>query len=94
MPAGPAFLTLRTGAPLFVVSLWYEGDLPVGRVHGPLPVPSASAGPLDVRVRERTQSIADLLEAGIAEHPADWHMLQKLWLAVKRLQEPSVEPAG
>ena len=26
MPAGPALLALRTGAPLFAVSLWYEGD--------------------------------------------------------------------
>lgn len=94
MPAGPAFLALRTGAPLFVVSLWYDGDLPVGRVHGPVPVPSASAGPLDVRVRQLTQSIADLLQAGIAEHPADWHMLQKLWLADARRPEPSAEPTG
>ncbi|MBB5873035.1 KDO2-lipid IV(A) lauroyltransferase [Allocatelliglobosispora scoriae] len=80
MPAGPAFLAIRTGAPLFVVSLWYDGELPVGRVHGPLTVPAASAGPLDVRVRQVTQMIADELQAGIAEHPADWHMLQKMWL--------------
>jgi len=80
MPAGPAFLAIRTGAPLFVVSLWYEGDLPVGRVHGPLAVPDASSGSLDTRVRQVTQAIADQLETGIAEHPADWHMLQKMWL--------------
>ncbi|HEX6872068.1 MAG TPA: phosphatidylinositol mannoside acyltransferase, partial [Micromonosporaceae bacterium] len=30
MPAGPAMLALRTGAPLFVVSLWYEGNLGCG----------------------------------------------------------------
>jgi KDO2-lipid IV(A) lauroyltransferase len=27
-----------------------------------------------------TQTIADHLAEGIAKHPADWHMLQKLWL--------------
>jgi KDO2-lipid IV(A) lauroyltransferase len=80
MPAGPALLALRTGAPLYVVSLWYEGDFPCGYVGGPLPVPGVDAGTLDVRVRVLTQTIADHLGEGIAKHPTDWHMLQKLWL--------------
>jgi lauroyl/myristoyl acyltransferase len=78
MPAGPALLALRTGAPLFVVSLWYEGPLARGRVDGPLVRPTD--GSLDDRVRVLTQTVADHLGVGIAEHPADWHMLQKLWL--------------
>jgi KDO2-lipid IV(A) lauroyltransferase len=81
MPAGPAMLAIRTGAPLFVVSLWYDGDKPRGRVDGPLPVPDPDSGPLDVRVRELTQKVADLMAVGIAEHPADWHMLQRLWMS-------------
>jgi KDO2-lipid IV(A) lauroyltransferase len=82
MPAGPALLALRTGAPLFVVSLWYEpgSKAGCGYVAGPLEVPGPEAGPLDVRVRLLTQTIADELAEGIAKHPADWHMLQKLWL--------------
>ena len=28
-----------------------------------------------------TQQVADVFGAAIAEHPADWHMLQPLWLA-------------
>jgi phosphatidylinositol dimannoside acyltransferase len=80
MPAGPALLALRTGAPLYVVSLWYEGELGCGYVGGPLSVPGPEAGPLDVRVRALTQTVADHLAEGIAKHPADWHMLQKLWL--------------
>ncbi|MPZ28241.1 MAG: phosphatidylinositol mannoside acyltransferase [Micromonosporaceae bacterium] len=79
MPAGPAILALRTGAPLFVASMWYEPDGPHGHLHGPLEPPPA-AGPMDQRVREFTQQIADQLAAGIAAHPADWHMLQRLWL--------------
>lgn len=78
MPAGPAFLALRTGAPLFTAALWYEPGGPVGRIHGPLPRPAE--GSLDARVRELTQSVADSLAEGIARHPQDWHMLQKLWL--------------
>ncbi|MBX6748834.1 MAG: phosphatidylinositol mannoside acyltransferase [Micromonosporaceae bacterium] len=80
MPAGPAMLALRTGAPLFVASLWYDEDYNArGRLDGPLPIPED--GPLDVRVRALTQQIADLLARGIAEHPRDWHMLQRLWLS-------------
>jgi lauroyl/myristoyl acyltransferase len=82
MPAGPALLALRTGAPLFTVSLWYEdGVRSRGRLDGPLPLPAAEVGSLDARVRALTQTIADHLAAGIAAHPADWHMLQRLWLA-------------
>jgi KDO2-lipid IV(A) lauroyltransferase len=80
MPAGPALLALRTGAPLYVVSLWYEGDFPCGYVAGPLAVPGPDAGALDTRVRTLTQLIADHLAEGIAKHPGDWHMLQRLWL--------------
>jgi KDO2-lipid IV(A) lauroyltransferase len=78
MPAGPAILALRTGAPLFVVSMWYERDAACGTLHGPLPLPTD--GPLDQRVRALTQQVADRLAKGIAAHPTDWHMLQKLWL--------------
>ena len=28
-----------------------------------------------------TQALADAFATGIAEHPEDWHMLQRLWLA-------------
>jgi KDO2-lipid IV(A) lauroyltransferase len=80
MPAGPALLALRTGAPLVVVPLWFEGPLNRGEVIGPLPVPPPDAGPLDERVRLLTQTMADELAAAIARHPADWHMLQKMWL--------------
>lgn len=79
MPPGPALLALRTGAPLFVVEMWYEPDAAHGRLHGPLPLPSA--GSLEERTRVLTQQIADQLAVGIAAHPQDWHMLQRLWLA-------------
>ncbi|HEY8471920.1 MAG TPA: phosphatidylinositol mannoside acyltransferase [Natronosporangium sp.] len=78
MPAGPAILALRTGAPLFVVEMWFEPDAACGKLVGPLPLPTD--GPLDQRVRVLTQQIADGLAAGIAAHPADWHMLQRVWL--------------
>src|SRR5690606_11682399 len=78
MPAGPAMLALRTGAPLFVASLWYDDDYNArGRLEGPLPIPAD--GPLDVRVRTLTQQIADRLAHAIGAHLGDWHRLQRLW---------------
>ncbi|MBV1850342.1 phosphatidylinositol mannoside acyltransferase [Catellatospora tritici] len=87
MPAGPALLALRTGAPLFLVDMWYEPDAPCGRVVGPLPLPDPGA-PLDTRVRLLTQQVADGLARGIAANPADWHMLQKLWLSEPGAADP------
>lgn len=80
MPAGPALLALRTGAPLYVASMWYEPDAACASIEGPLPVPGPEEGTLDRRVRSLTQLIADGLAAGIARHPQDWHMLQRMWL--------------
>jgi KDO2-lipid IV(A) lauroyltransferase len=78
MPAGPALLAIRTGAPLYVANLWFEDAGPRGRLVGPLTAPKE--GTLTERVAALTQLVADEFEKGIAEHPADWHMLQKLWL--------------
>ncbi len=38
-------------------------------------------GRLRDRVARATQSLATSFAERIALHPADWHMLQKLWLA-------------
>jgi KDO2-lipid IV(A) lauroyltransferase len=77
MPPGPALLALRTGAPLYTAEMWFERDTAHARLDGPLPLPEG--GPLDVRVRQLTQRIADGLAVGIARHPEDWHMLQRMW---------------
>ncbi|MFG1952898.1 phosphatidylinositol mannoside acyltransferase [Micromonospora sp. NPDC048830] len=80
MPPGPALLALRTGAPLYVAHMWYEPDAACAALEGPLPLPDPTEGPLDQRARALTQRIADALAAGIARHPEDWHMLQRMWL--------------
>ncbi|CAL9319305.1 phosphatidylinositol mannoside acyltransferase [Streptomyces sp. SudanB182_2057] len=80
MPAGPALLAQHTGALLLPVTLWYD-DSPVmrGRVHPPIEVPGS--GTRAEKTSVVTQALADAFAAGIAEHPEDWHMLQRLWLA-------------
>ncbi|MEV6367486.1 phosphatidylinositol mannoside acyltransferase [Micromonospora musae] len=80
MPAGPALLALRTGAPLYVASMWFEPERACAALTGPIAVPDPEEGPLDQRVRTLTQRVADEFAAGIARHPEDWHMLQRMWL--------------
>ncbi|MYU24576.1 phosphatidylinositol mannoside acyltransferase [Streptomyces sp. SID8352] len=79
MPAGPALLAQQTGAALLPVTLWYD-DSPVmrGRVHPPVGVPGD--GTRRERTAVMTQALADAFATGIADHPEDWHMLQRLWL--------------
>jgi KDO2-lipid IV(A) lauroyltransferase len=71
MPAGPATLALRTGATLMptVASFTEDGwglDFHPPVAHTDLPT--------------MTQGVASLFEREIARSPADWHMLQRLWL--------------
>ncbi|MFE2097607.1 MULTISPECIES: phosphatidylinositol mannoside acyltransferase [unclassified Streptomyces] len=80
MPAGPALLAQQTGAQLMPVTLWYD-DSPVmkGQVHPPIEVPET--GSRAEKTSVMTQALADVFAKGIADHPEDWHMLQRLWLA-------------
>lgn len=80
MPAGPATLALQTGAELLPAVLYYgEDGYPHADIQGPIAAPTE--GERASRVRAMTQAVADALAAGIAAHPGDWHMLQRLWLA-------------
>jgi KDO2-lipid IV(A) lauroyltransferase len=90
IPAGPALLAQQTGALLLPVTLWYD-DSPVmrGRVHPPVEVPET--GTRAEKTSVMAQALADAFATGIADHPEDWHMLQRLWL--KDL-DPARSPAG
>lgn len=79
MPAGPAMLAQHTGALLLPTTLWYD-DTPVmqGLVHPAIEVPAT--GTRAEKALAMTQELANVFEAGITEHPQDWHMLQRLWL--------------
>ncbi|MEW1659847.1 phosphatidylinositol mannoside acyltransferase [Streptomyces sp. NPDC093707] len=94
MPAGPAMLALQTGAMLLPVTLWYD-DSPImrGRVHPEIEVPQT--GTRAEKAAHMTQQLADAFASGIADHPEDWHMLQRLWLAdlEPRGGTPGTEPA-
>jgi KDO2-lipid IV(A) lauroyltransferase len=75
MPAGPARLAAATGAQILLVDNTFTDDGWGLRIHTPLLVHGRED------VAPTTQRIADAFAADIATHPADWHMMQKLWLA-------------
>ncbi len=78
MPGGPALLAAKTGAALLPVSLWFTPRGWGQWIGPPIELPGAR---LTDQVRGGTQALADVFAERIAEHPADWHMLQRLWLA-------------
>ena len=74
LPAGPAKLALATGAALLPIHSFFKPDIAVTKLSPPL---DTSSG--DVTVI--TQALADRFAINIADHPADWHMLQPQWIA-------------
>lgn len=74
MAAGPAVLALATRAPILPTFLWNAEDAAVLEVGPPLPIYP------DDDVAAVTQRLADHYAASIAAHPADWHMLQRVWV--------------
>ncbi|MCP2315957.1 KDO2-lipid IV(A) lauroyltransferase [Nocardia amikacinitolerans] len=76
MPAGAAKLAIETGAALIPVHCWFTVDGDGEEAWG-----LKCEERLDVSggVTAATQQLADRFAANIAEHPADWHMLQPLW---------------
>lgn len=78
MPAGPALLAAQTGAALVPVRPRFVGEGWGISFSPPVELPDGEpAG----RIAAATQAIADRFAEGIAQEPADWHMLQRLWLA-------------
>jgi phosphatidylinositol dimannoside acyltransferase len=74
MPAGSAKLAITTGAALLPIHCWYNGDECQVDIYPELDCSSGDVGVV-------TQALADAFARNIAEHPADWHMLQPQWLA-------------
>ncbi|MFG3052907.1 phosphatidylinositol mannoside acyltransferase [Kitasatospora sp. NPDC048239] len=96
MPAGPAALAQRTGAALMPATLWYDGRVLRARINPEIPVPAE--GDRKEQTQVMVQAMADIWEQGIREHPEDWHMLQRFWLADLPVrgtaQAPAAEPSG
>jgi len=91
--AGPAALAVRTGAALMPVVLWFAGDSWRGYIYPEIPVPPDGTRP--EKVAAMSQQLAAAWQAGIAEHPQDWHMLQKVFVAdLDATRLPPPDPAS
>ena len=78
MPAGPATLSLRTGAPLLAAAVYFA---PRGGHHAVVmpPVPAQREGRLRDDVGRVTQELAHRFEELIRAAPEQWHLLQPNW---------------
>jgi len=77
MPAGPALLAIRTGAPLISAYVSYT---PTG-IHidfTRIELPNKASE--TEQVAALVQNSADLFAEGIAKYPQDWHMMQRIWI--------------
>jgi KDO2-lipid IV(A) lauroyltransferase len=77
-PAGPAALAVDTGAALIAATLYWEDGHNWVRFHPRIELPTE--GERSRRIFRTTQLIADAFEVGVRDRPADWHMLQRLWV--------------
>jgi len=77
MPAGPAILALRTQAPLICVMISYtETGIHIDFEMVPIP----TSGSESEKIAAIVQNSAELFAKGIAAHPPDWHMMQRIWI--------------
>ena len=77
MPAGAALLAIRTGIPLITAFVSYT-NTGIHIEFNSVAIPSA--GTESERVSVVVQECADQFAKGIAKHPQDWHMLQRIWI--------------
>ena len=77
MPAGPALLAIRTKADLLTAYVSYTNT----GIHidfRKVEIPSGETE--SEQVAKTVQLCANNFAAGIAQHPQDWHMLQRIWV--------------
>jgi len=77
LPAGPALLSITTGAPLIVTPVFQTQDGWRCVMTPPLTVDTTGDRRADVTAL--TQRMAEAFERAIASAPTDWHMFQPAW---------------
>jgi phosphatidylinositol dimannoside acyltransferase len=77
--AATAGLAVHTGAALMPVACWFDGDDWGAHIYEEIPVPES--GTRAEKTAAMSQELARFFEIGIAEHPQDWHMLQRVFTA-------------
>ena len=78
MPAGPAVLSIQTGAPLLTAFVRYLEEGIEITFEPAIEIPAT--GTTSTKVSTMIQESADRLAAHLREHVTDWHMLQRIWI--------------
>ena len=78
MPAGPALLSIQTGAPLLTAFVRYV-DTGIEITFEPA-IAIPQTGKTSEKVAIMIQESAARLERHLALHLTDWHMLQRIWI--------------
>ncbi len=76
-PAGPATLSLRTGAAILPNAVFQDGNIAHGVIRPPLQFERSSK--LRADVSALTQMLVSELETLIRMAPEQWHVLQPVW---------------
>ncbi len=74
-----AALAVHTGAALMPTATWFDGEDWGARIYDEIPVPES--GTRAEKIAAMSQAMADRFAEAIAEHPQDWHMLQRVFTA-------------
>ena len=77
LPAGPALLSLTTGAPLLGCAAYTREE--GWRIEISEPIGFEPTGVMRNDVAALTRLLARAFERGIAARPVDWHMFQPAW---------------
>ena len=83
LPAGPATLALRTGAPLLPTAIFWRDGIRFGEVRPP--IDTSRQGRLRDDIARITQDLAHEFETLIEKAPEQWHMLSPNWPSDYRL---------
>jgi KDO2-lipid IV(A) lauroyltransferase len=78
LPAGPATIAFRTGAPILPTAVYFEGRSGHRTVVG-APLDTERRGRLREDVARVTQDLAVALEALIRRAPEQWHLMEPNW---------------
>jgi phosphatidylinositol dimannoside acyltransferase len=88
VPAGPALLSLSSGAPLVVCPVYTRDDGWEVRIEEQLEIERTGVMREDVAALSRL--MAERFERAIAAKPTDWHMFQPAWVEAA---SPAASPA-
>lgn len=79
LPAGPAMLAMRAGAPVFPTAVYFTDDIDGHSAIVRPPLDLTRRGGLREDVAAATQQLAHELEALISRAPEQWHLFQPNW---------------